>query len=226
MIEFKDVHLKYHYDEFEVLKGASFCLTDGLNTILCDVQSGKTSLCKLLVKQAEPTSGQILLDGQSLSGIAHANLDILYLPSKPVFFERKSILYNIEYPLKLRKFPKQVRRGEAMALAERFGFENVGCKAGKLSSEQRKKLALARGMTVARRIVVWDDFFDDAAKVDEALALFEGATHVIVTSNASQARGNTVVLDGGVTVFCGDAAGAVKAVNGLQWLCNSLRSEQ
>ena len=126
MIVFDGVRLQYPYDDSELFQGLDFSLTDGVNTVLCDVQSGKTSLCRLLLKDVSPTDGRIFIDGRQLDGIAAANLDILYLPRDPVFFESRSILYNIEYPLKVRKIAnKSVRRGIASELAERLGISET-----------------------------------------------------------------------------------------------------
>lgn len=226
MIVFDNVRLQYPYDDSELFQGLDFSLTDGVNTVLCDVQSGKTSLCRLLLKDVSPTDGRIFMDGRQLDGIAAANLDILYLPRDPVFFESRSILYNIEYPLKVRKIAnKSVRRGIASELAERLGISETRRKARTLSAEERKRVALARGLTVPRKRVLWDDFFENADGVDEAMRLFDGATQILVTSDAALARGNTVVLDGGKAVFCGDANCAKQTVESLQWLYYELRSK-
>lgn len=227
MIEFNDVTLQYSYEDTALLKGVSFTLCDGVNTLLCDTQSGKTSICRLILKDVKPSGGQIFVDGRQLESISHANLDILYLTGDPVFFERRSILYNIEYPLKVRKVAKQVRRGVATELAERLGVTDLKSKLRTLSTEQRKLVSIVRGLTVARKIVLWDDFFQnaDADTVQKALKLFEGATQVIVTSNADLAQGNAVVLDGGKTVYSGDADGAKRTVEQLQWLYDGLRSK-
>lgn len=227
MIEFDDVTLQYPYEDTALLKGVSFTLCDGVNTLLCDTQSGKTSICRLILKDVKPSGGQIFVDGRQLESISHANLDILYLTGDPVFFERRSILYNIEYPLKVRKVAKHVRRGVATELAERLGVTDLKSKLRTLSTEQRKLVSIVRGLTVARKIVLWDDFFQDADAdtVQKALQLFKGATQVIVTSNADLAQGNVVVLDGGETVYSGDADGAKRTVEQLQWLYDGLRSK-
>lgn len=226
MIEFCDVHLQYHYDEFELLKGATFTLPDGISTLLCDTQSGKTSVCRLILKDVEPTCGQIYVDGKELSGISSANLEILYLPSNPVFFERRSILYNIEYPLKVRKVNKNERQGIAAELAEKMGLTDLNRKVKSLSENERKRVALARGLTVPRKTVLWDDFFQgmESECVERVLELFNG-NQVIVTSETRLARCYTVVLDGGITAYQGSVEGAVQVVSQLQWLNDEIRSE-
>ena len=212
MIEFKDVTLHYHYDEFTLIKGAGFTLRDGVNTVLADTQSGKSSICKLLTKQVKATGGEILVDGLPISSITSAALGILYLPNEPTFFARRSVRYNVEYPLKVRKVPKSERKQIVDGVAARLGVDFLETKVNKLTAKQRNLVALARGLTVARKVVLFDDFFtvdDDVdasrARVQSAFNLFENATCVTLTSDKRLAMGNCVVLDGGVTVYEGDA---------------------
>ena len=232
MIVFDNVVLRYPYDEVDVLKGVSFTLQQGLNTVLADAQSGKSSICKLLVKDVSATSGQIFVDGQPISSITNSNLDILYLPSNPTFFERRSVQYNLEYPLIVRKIRKDERHKRAISVAQQFGLD-VGVKARSLTVAQRRTLALARGLTVTRKVVLFDGFFDscldngapDFQYINSVLQQFdmERTTCVILTSNKAIAMGNTVVLDGGKVVFCGDAAAAQQQVDSLHWLVNVIK---
>ena len=230
MIEFKDVTLQYHYDEFALLKGASFTLRDGLNTVLCDTQSGKSSICKLLCKDVAANSGEIIVDGLQISSITNADLGILYLPNAPTFFENRSVRYNIEYPLKVRKTAKQERRQRAEQTAASLGLDCLDVKVKKLSADERKLVALARGLTVERKVVLFDDFFaiegdveTTLAHVNSVLDLFSNATCVILTSDRRLAMGNTVVIDGGKTVYEGAADQAARVIDGLGWIYGSIK---
>ena len=225
MIVFDNVTLRYPYDEFDLLKRASFTLQEGVNTVLADAQSGKSSICKLLLKDISATGGQIFVDGQEISSITNSNLDILYLPRNPVFFERKSIQYNLEYPLLVRKVEKPERKKRVREIAEQLDIPQLDVKVGKLSQEQRRNLALARGLTVKRKTVLFDGFFDgdtpDFKYINNVLRHFDTcapSTLVIFTSDARLAMGNTVVLDGGVTVFEGCAEQAQQYVSNLYWI--------
>lgn len=225
MIEFKNARLHYHYDDYAVLKDVSCTFDVGVNTVLCDTQSGKTSLCKLLTKEFKLTSGQIIIDGQDISSITNQSLGILYMPAHPTFFENRSVLYNVTYPLRVRKFTKeqQLKRFEEIAVLTQL--TNVKAKVKKLTLAERKRVALARGLTVKRKAVLLDDFCNSAKQLDELVALFDGSTIVILTSDISLARGNVVVLDGGETVYQGNADGALNVYNKLNWIVNAFRSE-
>lgn len=225
MIEFKQVELHYHYDEYALLKNLSFTLIDGINTILCDSQSGKSSICKLLTKQFAPTNGQISVDGLDITSIANKSLGILYIPANPTFFENRSVRFNVKYPLKVRKTAKteQIKRFDEVTSL--VGLNNVDLKIKKLTLAERKKAALARGLTVARQIVLLDDFCDSAEQIDEIVKLFGNVTIVILTSDINLARGNVVVLDGGVSLYQGDVDGAKECRSNLSWIVDMIRSK-
>lgn len=225
MIEFKQVALHYHYDDYAVLKNLTFTLTEGINTILCDSQSGKSSICKLLTKEFKPTNGQILVNGLDITRIANSDLGILYMPTKPTFFENRSVKYNVIYPLRVRKVAASNRLKRFYEVASVVGLNNPDLKIRKLNEYERKRVALARGLTVKRQTVLLDDFCDSTEQIDEVVKLFDAATIVILTSDISLARGNVVVLDGGQTLYQGNVAGAIECKQNLNWIVDMLRSE-
>lgn len=228
MIEFQNVGFKYHYEQYPLFQNVSFTLVDGLNVVLCDVMSGKTTMCKMLLGLLPPDSGKILVDGVDIyANKRHPLLaDALNLPVKPAFFQNKTVLFNLQYPLKVRN---QKNDELVRSLAKQFGLQAVlNNKVRSLSSQQQKQLALARGLTIPRKIVLFDGFFDENASADElslssVTKLFQSQVQVVFTANAQLATGNVIVIDEKNCVYQGDAAGAQKTVANLQWLSDSLK---
>lgn len=225
MIEFKQVALHYHYEDYAVLKNLTFTLTDGVNTILCDSQSGKSSICKLLTKQFDPTNGQISINGLDITSISNQALGILYMPSNPTFFEHRSVRRNIMYPLKVRKVPKTEQLKRCNETALQVGLTDMDVKVKKLPLDERKRVAIARGLTVQRKVVLLDDFCTSVSQIDQLVDWFSNATIVIITSDINLARGNVVVLDGGESIYQGDVDGAKEIRKTLGWIVDVLRSE-
>ena len=124
------------------------------------------------------------------------------------------MIFNIAYPLKVRKVAKLQRDIIAKQLADQFGL-NADVKAKKLSQEQRRCLALARGLAVERKVVLFDDFFTNEQQLQQTLELFPDAIKVILTSNVSLATGHTVVIDCGACIYQGEAEGAQQACQGI-----------
>ncbi|MBR2966688.1 MAG: ABC transporter ATP-binding protein [Clostridia bacterium] len=228
MIEFCNVSFQYQYADLPLLTNLSFCLQNGTNTVLCDYQSGKTTIAKLLMGQISPTSGAILWNGQPLEQMGLAERGILYLPKQPVFFNGKSVFFNLAYPLRVRKTPKKQIEQIVMKVANQLGIENLlKTKVGKLTGQQKLQVALARGLTVQRQVVVLDGFLEqlDQQQKQQVFSLLQYIpTCIILTDDTSLAQGTTVVLDGGACVFQGDATTAQSVVENLYWLANKTRS--
>lgn len=227
MIEFQNVSFKYHYEDFSLFENLSFTLADGENTVLCDVMSGKSTLCKMILGLLKPNGGKILVDGKDVYAKNAEKADALLLPQHPVFFQNKTVAYNLQYPLRIRK--QKASEQQLQRLASRFGLAEVMHeKVRNISPCLQKKLAIARGLTVPRKIVLFDGFFDDTCddflSKNEVCSLFQGAMQVVFTANASLAQGNTVVLDGKTCVFQGNADEAKKVVENLGWLSEKLKN--
>ncbi len=227
MIEFQNVSFKYHYEQYALFENLSFTLNDGTNTVLCDVMSGKSTLCKMILGLVKPDSGKIVVDGKDIgSNKKFDAVDALLLPSKPAFFQNRTVGYNLQYPLKVRKQKIDVEKLHQLAC--KFGLlEFWNKKVGTLSPVLQKKLAIVRGLTVPRKIVLFDGFFDDTMddclSMEEVLCLFDCKMQVVFTTNPSQAVGSTVVLDGKTCVFQGEAEEAQNVVKNLQWLSEKLK---
>lgn len=219
MIKFDDVTFQYHYDEFPLLRNASFALTDEPNTLLCDVQSGKTTICKLILGMLRPQSGEVSVDG---ANVISCRPDALWLPAEPVFFENKTVRYNLEYPVRIRKILPQ--SADLLAkLSREFALDGLlPAKVGTLNPGERRKLALARGLSVSRRIVLFDGFFDNTnsehfRRIAE-MYFRDWQTVVQLTSFPQKAFGRTVIVSDKKCVFEGTADSAREFAKSLLWL--------
>ncbi len=227
MIEFCNVSFQYQYADLPLLNNLSFCLHKGTNTVLCDYQSGKTTIAKLLMGQISPTSGTILWSGHPLEQFGLEQRGILYLPKTPVFFNSRSVFHNLAYPLRVRKTPKKQILQIVEQVANQLGISNLlKTKVCKLTAEQQLQVALARGLTVQRQVVVLDGFleqFNQQQKQQVFSLLQHIPTCIILTDDATLVQGTTVVLDGGKCVFQGDATTAKALVENSYWLANKTR---
>lgn len=251
VIKLDNVAYTYQYDEYAVIKQASCVLGGGVCTVLCDTQSGKTTLCKLIAGLAKTDSGKIFLDGLAVESITAEQRGILYLSGTPVFFENQTVAKNIAYPLRVRKVEK-ARQAQIVAdVAERLGLTGLlERKIKHCTQYERRLIALARGLTVKRRVVLFDDFFaveaqderrvirgacnvaadgdtvpevPSVAELNNVLALFDDALKIVVTSDKRLLIGNSVIFDGGKTVFCGNEQQAREYACGLDFLFDRLQ---
>ncbi len=222
MIELKNVQYQYHYDNFAVIKNATFTLSEPVSTVACDIQSGKTTFCRLFTELKY--NGSILLDGTELSQIPPSQREILVLSSVPTFFNHRSVMFNIAYPLKVRKIPKESAKNIVLQVAQKLNLTDLlNKKICKLTLPQQRLVALARGLTVSRKYVFFDDFFfEGELSPTQVFNLFPSAQKIVLTGDTNKLFGQVVVMDGGTNVFQGDAVSAKQYIDSqLKWLYNS-----
>lgn len=109
--------------------------------------TGKSTLLKMIAGMEEPDEGSI---------IQGKKVRIAYLPQTPLFEENLSILDNV---IKGKKAEEEYRNleGEARAMLERLGIENVLEYPTYLSGGQKKRAALVRTLLIPAEILVLDE---------------------------------------------------------------------
>ncbi len=139
-----DVSLDIRQGEFFSLLGASGC--------------GKTTLLRLLAGFEQPTRGEILLDGQPLSGVpAHHRPTNMVFQSYAIF-PHLNVVGNIAYGLRKDRLPREELRQrveEALGLVKLHGLGQR--KATELSGGQRQRVALARALIKRPKVLLLDE---------------------------------------------------------------------
>ena len=177
--------------------------------------SGKSTLCRLLLAQASPSSGRILIDGCDLASLRRRD----YRAQVSVVFQNEVLLDgtiadNIRYgrpgtPL------LDVRRIGHLAHCDEFvdrlprGYSTVvGERGQRLSAGQRQRVAIARALLVDPRILILDEATSDLDAETELLvrdalrSLCRNRTTFVIAHRLSTVRraDQILVLDGGTIV--------------------------
>jgi ATP-binding cassette subfamily B protein len=125
--------------------------------------SGKSTFINLLLRLFNVNSGEILIDGQSITDVSHNSLysSISLVPQEPILFNR-SIFENIMYGRKSSE--QEVVSASKLSLAHEFiiklpnGYNTkVGERGGKLSGGQRKLVFIARVILKNNKILLFDE---------------------------------------------------------------------
>ncbi len=121
--------------------------------------SGKSTILKMLAFIENPTSGEVLFQGERVN---FKNTEKERLQSTLVFQKTTlfgtSVYNNIAYGLKIRKLSREARDREvkkALELVKLKGFE--GRNARKLSGGEQQRVAIARALVLNTKLLLLDE---------------------------------------------------------------------
>jgi ABC-type lipoprotein export system ATPase subunit len=179
--------------------------------------SGKSTLLNLVGGLDRPTSGEVRVAGQALSGLSDDQLTKVRRDSIGFIFQffnllpTLSCLENVGLPLHLRGWPRakvQERAGELLTLVQ-LGHR-LNHLPEELSGGERQRVAIARALSIYPPILLADEPTGnlDTHTGQDILTLIRdlharlGATVVVVTHDMSVARscGRTIALRDGKIV--------------------------
>lgn len=150
----------------EALKGIDLQIGEGeFTTIAGPSGCGKTTLLNLIGCMDQPTSGEILIDGQSTNSLNDRQLTRLRLDKLGFIFQSfnlvpvLSVFQNIEFPLLIKGgLSPAERKKRVEALVEEVGLtQQLGQRSNELSGGQRQRVAIARALVTNPRIVMADE---------------------------------------------------------------------
>lgn len=215
IIQFTDVN-KW-YGEFHVLKNINFSVKKGERIVVCGPSgSGKSTMTRCINRLEEHQKGQILVDGiemnDNLKNIEAIRKDVGMVFQHFNLFPHLTILENLTLaPIWVRKTPKKEAEEMAMHYLERVKIANQANKyPGQLSGGQQQRVAIARGLCMKPRIMLFDEPTSalDPEMIKEVLDVMiqladEGMTMVCVTHEMGFAKtvaDRVVFMDAGEIV--------------------------
>jgi putative spermidine/putrescine transport system ATP-binding protein len=157
-VQFKNVKKSYDQKNL-VVKDFNLDIKKGeFVTLLGPSGSGKTTCLMMLAGFEGVTSGEIIINGQSVNNIApyHRNIGMVF--QHYALFPHMTIAENLAYPLQVRKMPshevdKKVTDSLALVELNHFGKRYPG----QLSGGQKQRVALARSLIFEPSIVLMDE---------------------------------------------------------------------
>ncbi len=190
-IKFDHVSLKF--DHKIALKPINLQFEKGKTTAFVGRSgSGKTSICNLLVRFYDPTSGQILIDNHDIKDIKISSLrgQISLVTQDTTLFDI-SVAENIAYgnPSATRE---EIINAAKYADAHEFisylpeGYDTIiGHQGLTLSGGQRQRLAIARAFLKNTAILIWDE---------ATSSLDQNSEQIILNSLTEIRRNKTTII--------------------------------
>ncbi len=190
-IEFRQVCFAYE-PKRPVFDGLSVVIEPGQRVGLVGYSgSGKSTFVGLMLRNFEPQSGQILIDGMDLQRVLLDSLheQVSLIPQDPSLFHR-SLKDNIGYG-RLAADDDAIREAATLAHADEFirlmpdGYDSlVGERGVKLSGGQRQRISIARVMLKDAPILI----------LDEATSSLDSVTEKTIQENLDRVMGCKTVI--------------------------------
>ncbi len=140
----KDFSLEIADGEFVVLVGPSGC--------------GKSTTLRVIAGLEQADSGEIFMDGRSMSGVPAQKRDMAMVFQNYALYPTMTVFENLAFPLRMRKMGKaeiQKRVAAAAELLEIGGL--LDRKPGQLSGGEKQCVAMGRAIVREPRVFLMDE---------------------------------------------------------------------
>ncbi|MEG0250520.1 MAG: amino acid ABC transporter ATP-binding protein [Peptostreptococcus sp.] len=215
MLEIKDLHKSF--GNLDVIKGVDLEIDKGdILVIVGPSGSGKSTVLRCMNLLENPTSGDIIFEGESIVNNKKA-IDKVREKIGMVFqnfnlFPNKTIIDNIILaPMKVKGKSKEEATKKAEELLNRVGLiDKKNAYPTQLSGGQQQRIAIARALAMEPDVMLFDEPTSalDPEMVNEVLDVIkelanEGMTMAIVTHEmgfAKEVADRVVFIDEGIIV--------------------------
>ena len=197
VVEVRD--LTKHFGEVEAVAGVDLRSEEGEFLVLLGPSGcGKTTLLRMIAGLEQPTSGQILLGGESVIGLPPRARKVAMVFQSYALYPHMTVAANIAFPLKSQGVPAEERMPKVRWAAELFGIEPLlNRRPRQLSGGERQRVALARALVREPSVFLLDEPLSNldaklrAAARDDLMEFQRsiGITTIYVTHDQVEAMG-------------------------------------
>jgi spermidine/putrescine transport system ATP-binding protein len=148
-----------HFADHRAVDDLSFSVERGsFFSILGPSGCGKTTLLRMIAGFTAPDSGDILIGGQSMQGVAPNRRPVNMVFQQLALFPMMSVGENVSFGLARRGVGKPERKRRAHAMLERVGLSGAAAKrVDELSGGQRQRVAIARSLVLEPTLLLLDE---------------------------------------------------------------------
>ena len=166
VFELTNVYKTYKNDgkEFEALKDVSLEVREGeIFGIIGMSGAGKSTLVRTLNRLEDVTSGSVTFYDKDLASLSAKELREVRQKISMIFqgfnlVNQRTVLSNVEQPLKRAGVPRKERREKALQMLEIVGLsEKKDVFPARLSGGQKQRVAIARALTADPKVLLCDE---------------------------------------------------------------------
>jgi len=192
MIEFKNVNKTYE-SGVEAVNNANFIIDKGEFVFFVGSSgSGKSTIIKLILKEQEPTSGSLIINGKDITFLKESRVPYLRRSMGIVFQDfrllpDKTVYDNVAFAMHIvRATPKHIRRQVPMMLSLVGLSSKAQLYPDELSGGEQQRVALARALVNNPTMIIADE---PTGNLDP-----DTSWEIMNLLNDINARGTTVVV--------------------------------
>lgn len=218
-LSFRHITYRYPSDDFDVISDISFDIHAGDTIgVVGPTGCGKSTLIRQLLREFDPTSGDIYIDGTPLEQFRIEDIRgmVGYVPQTHVLFHRtvddNILIGNPDATEKMIQRALTVSEFKKDLSALPSGLDTMVAEAGEsLSGGQKQRLSIARALVKDPQILILDDSLSAVDAVTEADIIRhlketrKGKTNIIVAHrfSAVKAANKIIVMQEGVITDIG-----------------------
>lgn len=192
MIEYRNVSKTYEQGT-EAVKNANVKIDKGEFVFIVGKSgSGKSTMIKMLMKEEEPTEGQIIIDGFDITNMKKSKIPYLRRSMGYVFQDfrllpDRNVYENIAYAMRIiEASPRQIRRQVPIVLSLVGLSHKAKMLPDQLSGGEQQRVAIARAIVNNPTILLADEPTGDLDP--------ETANEIMGLLNEINMRGTTVII--------------------------------
>ena len=160
VLEFRGINI--HYGPVHVLKDVNLEIHEGeMVCLLGGNASGKTTTLKTILAMVQPSSGDVVVGGEIMTGSTTAQIvskGVTMVPENRRLFKRMTVKENLEIGAYLRQ-DRDTLDDEMDAIFEMFPRvkERLSQKAGTLSGGEQQMVAVGRALMAKPKLLLMDE---------------------------------------------------------------------
>ena len=156
-IELVDVSMRF--GDFTAVQPTSLKIKAGeFFSILGPSGCGKTTILRMISGFLNPTSGDIKIGGQSMTGVGPNKRPTALIFQSLALFPLMTVWENVAFGLEMRGWNKHKRRKKSQELLDLVALSKEGDKMpNELSGGQRQRVAVARALAVEPAVLLLDE---------------------------------------------------------------------
>ena len=188
------IDLTKNFGTLEVLKDVNFSIKKGEFVCLVGPTGcGKTTFLRLLTKLIEPTSGQILIDGEPADPVKH---NLAFVFQEPSTFPWLTVEDNLRYGLEIKKQPKEYIDQQVANVSRILGLDKyLDAYPHELSVSMEQRVVIGRSFAMNPDLLLMDEPYGQMdIKMryyleDQVIKLWKeiGSTVLFITHNLEEA---------------------------------------